>query len=159
MKYQFNVQRGGNALSVMASYDFETVQLAMTLIDSKTNNVVAIEKISSLEDIDTKGDEITMDNDMITYIELPSIDEGLYELQILVMKSLFLPTIKYKTCLNFDLTIEYVSRNLNMNEDSLQQYEVLRVFPSQVKNVNIEKGGKMEVKFSQPLNIDNMIQN
>lgn len=111
MKYQLNIQRSRNAISVMASYNFESVSLAMTLVDKKTNNIIAVEKIGSLEDINTDNDEITMDNDMISFIELPSIDEGMYELQILVMKSLFLPTVQYKTCLNFDLTLEYVSRN------------------------------------------------
>lgn len=48
---------------------------------------------------------------MLTFIEIPNIPAGLYELQILVVKGLFLPTKKFKTCITFDLVIEYITIN------------------------------------------------
>ena len=36
MKYKLKIEESGNALSVIASYSFESVALAMTLIDVKT---------------------------------------------------------------------------------------------------------------------------
>ena len=145
MTYQINVQSSGNALSAFTSYNFETVGLAMTLIDSKTKNIVALEKTSSLEDVSSAGQEFSLDNDMITYIEVPKIEAGLYELQIHVMKSLFLPTHKFATCLNFDLTVEYVSRQIYQDDSPL--YEVTRIFPTESTLVK-DKSQRMAVKFN-----------
>lgn len=50
----------------------------MSLIDKKTQNVIAIETFASLEDIDTQIQEVSLTNDFLSYIELPSIDKGEY---------------------------------------------------------------------------------
>jgi hypothetical protein len=72
------------------------------------------------------------------------------------MKGLFLPTKKFKTCLGFDLTIEYVSRSLKSSDDS---YEILSIFPNQVKKVSRKRAGKIEIKFNKPVTIDDLINN
>ena len=47
---------------------------------------------------------------MTSYIEVASLKAGIYDLEIEIRKSLFIPTDNFLTCINFDLTIEYVSR-------------------------------------------------
>lgn len=86
--------------------------MSLTLRDRATENVIAVEKYESLEDYegDTEDSIFSLDNDMVSYIEIPSVDVGDYDLEILVRKFLFLPSKKDRTCLNFDLFIEYVSR-------------------------------------------------
>jgi hypothetical protein len=49
--YDLKVDQSGNALSIFTSYNFETVMLALTLKDTKTNNIIALEKLASLEEI------------------------------------------------------------------------------------------------------------
>jgi hypothetical protein len=92
MRYDLNVERAGNALSILASYSLESMMVSMQLRDKKTGNTIAIEDIESLEDIQSTTEEISFDNDMVSFIEIASIEAGSYELQIIIMKSLFLPT-------------------------------------------------------------------
>ena len=92
MKYRIKVEESGNALSVMATYSFEFVVLALSLVDLKTKNILAIEDIATLEDLQAGLEAESMDDDMVSFIEVPKLDAGEYELQILVMRSLFLPT-------------------------------------------------------------------
>lgn len=61
--------------------------LALTLKDKKTQNIVAVEQYSSLEDVEGDANSLfNMENDMLSYIEVNSIDQGEYELEILVKK-------------------------------------------------------------------------
>ena len=158
MSYTLNVKESGNALSVFTSYNFETVILAMMLVDKKTNNVIAVEKTNSLESVDTSEEDVSMsENDIISFIEIPNLDQGVYELKIFVMKALFLPTKLFKTCLNFDFQLEYVT--LNGFSESSNQYEILSVYPSEVKKLPKNRNFHMEVKFNKPLDIDSMVSN
>jgi hypothetical protein len=152
------VTEPGNALSVITSYSFEVMSLALTLRDKKTNNVVAVETYSSLEDVE--GDDTSMfnmQNDMMSYIEVPNMEEGDYELEIWVRKSLFLPSKQLKTCLTFSIFIEYVARStrdgsLSSNSD----YEVIMVMPQKLSEMKPESKSKIEVKFNKPLDMDDL---
>lgn len=53
MKFAINIESNGNALTLLVFYPFETLQLAMSLTNRANGNIVAIEKISSLEDIES----------------------------------------------------------------------------------------------------------
>jgi len=64
---------------------------------------------------------------MATFVEVPSLPAGNYLIEIALKRSLFLPTKNYKTCLNFDLVVEYISRSHNTKDDG--KYEVLSVRP------------------------------
>lgn len=91
MSYQLKVEESGNALSVIAAYNFGSVMLSLALYD-ENKMLVAKEKQASLEDIEQQADAFELDNDMTSYIEIPALNEGLYEMQILIRKFLFLPT-------------------------------------------------------------------
>ena len=51
LSYQIKVAESGNALSIITSYSFAQTMLSLSLINKKTGNIVAIEKLASLEDI------------------------------------------------------------------------------------------------------------
>lgn len=51
MQYQLKIDENGNALSIITSYNFASVMLSLTLTHSSTGNIIAIERVSSLEDI------------------------------------------------------------------------------------------------------------
>jgi hypothetical protein len=63
---------------------------------------------------------------MASYVEIPWIQAGRYRLEIVLRRSLFLPTKMYPTCLAFNLMVEYVARQGKANDN---QYEVLAVYP------------------------------
>lgn len=122
----------------------------MSLVDVKTKNILAIEDIETLEDIQSGLEDASMDEDMVSFIEMPKIPAGDYELQILVMRSLFLPTKEFPTCISFDLSIEYIVRSiskqqaLSVNSGS-PTYEVLSVYPARLKKLTTQKKGKIDV--------------
>lgn len=150
MKYQLNIVESGNALSILASYNFESMQIPMSLIDKKTNNIIAIENVVSLEDVQGEDEVISLDNDMVSAIEIPSINSGAYELQVLIQKSLFLPTKAYRTCLNFDFTLEYIARTISKEQEISQDlaYEVITVYPAKLKRIRPTAKGKVDVRFN-----------
>jgi hypothetical protein len=53
---------------------------------------------------------------MMSVIELPSIDQGKYSLEIFLSKLLFMEDSKIKKCLSFNLMIEYVAKNTQTKE-------------------------------------------
>jgi hypothetical protein len=111
MRYDLSVTRSGNALSVITSYSFEEVVLSVALIDKKTKNLIVSETHASLEDVDAKENTFSFENDMLAFFEVPALEAGEYLLEIRVLKSLFLPVRSAVSCLNFDLTIEYLARS------------------------------------------------
>lgn len=48
LTYQLKIDNPGNALSLFASYNFESVMISLTLLDTTSNNVIAIEKVGTL---------------------------------------------------------------------------------------------------------------
>ena len=83
----------------------------MSLRDVKTGNIVAIDELGSLQDIQSESAVFSQEKDFISYIEVAELEAGMYELEILVLKALFIPTKNYQTCLTFDFVLEYVSRS------------------------------------------------
>ena len=57
--------------------------LYMTLRDSKSGNVIATEKMASLEDDEGK---VQLGESMLSWIEMGKVDSGEYDLEILVDK-------------------------------------------------------------------------
>lgn len=98
---------------------------------------------------------MNMEQDMLTFIEVPKIEAGLYEIQIMVVKGLFLPTKRFQTCLTFDLVIEYVGVSQNKPDDP--SYQILSVFPAKANKMKPRKGTKIEVKFDKDLQIDDLV--
>ena len=112
-----------------------------------------MEDIATLEDIQNGLEDASMDDDMVTFLELPKIAAGEYELQILVMRSLFLPTREFTTCISFALSIEYIVRSISKQQalsttGSGPTYEVLSVIPPRLKKLSSDKKGKIDVQFN-----------
>jgi len=102
----------------------------MSLIDETNGAVIQLERTSSLEGEGRKTDGEVNAADMASYIEVPTLAQGSYRLEIAVQKALFLPTREYPTCLTFDLVVEYVARpKLGSAEKSKYPYEILSVWP------------------------------
>lgn len=123
MKYAFKVADDNNALSFITSYNFASVILWMNLVDAKTKKVLAIEKTSMLEEIVDNKDVISLDNNVASYIEVPYVKKGDYELQILISKAQFLPSQGQTTCINFDLTLEYIVRTNSLSSGLSNDFE------------------------------------
>jgi co-chaperonin GroES (HSP10) len=81
MKYALTVERGGNAMSIITTYSLESMGLSLTLYNKKTGDIVAVEKYTSLEDIegDNKG-IVSSSSDMMSYLEVADLEAGDYEL-------------------------------------------------------------------------------
>jgi hypothetical protein len=85
---------------------------------------------------------------MSSFIEIPSLPKGTYELQILINKSLLLPTNKFTTCINFDLTLEYiVNKEPSFTPDN-EQYEILSVFPANIEKMSRHGKTKIDLRFN-----------
>jgi len=74
MYYKINVRNSGNALSTIITYPFSQVAVSMALFDESTGGIVKVDRTSSLETHAVHG--LSTDNDMATFIEIPSIDAG-----------------------------------------------------------------------------------
>jgi hypothetical protein len=59
------IEESGNALSIITSYGFAEMMIAMNLISEENRHIVEIERITSLEE---SGTEIS-ENDMVSFIE------------------------------------------------------------------------------------------
>lgn len=82
MRYELIVHDQGNALSVVATYPFSSVAMSMALIEKKTGEVVELELTSSLEGEKNQAPNLSNENDMASYIEVPALDAGTYVLEI-----------------------------------------------------------------------------
>jgi hypothetical protein len=65
LSYQLKIEESGNALSIITSYGFAEMMIAMNLISEENRHIVEIERITSLEE---SGTEIS-ENDMVSFIE------------------------------------------------------------------------------------------
>lgn len=80
-----------NALSIVASFQFEVAWVNLVLKDSK-GQLLASQRHESLEDvIQTEGRQvIDQEANMMTILEIPKIDRGQYSLEVSVNKLVFL---------------------------------------------------------------------
>ena len=110
-RFNIDVRNSGNALSIITTYPFSNMALSMALLEQSTGDVIKLERLSSLEsDGEDTNNPLSETHDTSSYIEIPSLDAGQYRLEIALRRSLFLPTKKYQTCLDFDLVLEYIAR-------------------------------------------------
>jgi len=80
LRYDITVESSGHALSIVATYPFSSLVPSLTLYDKSTDEDIELERTSSLEGVEHRQMEITRDQDMATYIEVPSLDKGNYQL-------------------------------------------------------------------------------
>lgn len=138
---------------MITAYSFEEIVLSLALVDKKTNNVVALHKHSSLEDIDALQNTISFENDMVSYIEARELYAGAYRLEIRILKSLFLQRKGVVTCIGFDLMIEYVPISPYANGD---QFEIVSVIPYHSESLNKDKVFKVQLEFQKEFQITSL---
>lgn len=92
---------------------------------------------------------------MATFVEVASLPAGNYLIEIALKRSLFLPTKNYKTCLNFDLVVEYISRSHSAQDDG--KYEVLSVRPLFLDDLTTDHQKVIEVDFDKKVVLDDMV--
>ena len=93
---------------------------------------------------------------MATFVEVANLNSGNYYIEIALQRSLFLPTKNFRTCLNFDLVVEYVSRSKNA-KDRDGMYEVLSVFPLTLEELQTDHEKVIEVEFDKAIVLDDMV--
>jgi hypothetical protein len=93
---------------------------------------------------------------MATYVEIPALAAGNYELEIALQKSLFLPTKVFPTCLGFNLVLEYIVRDKNHATDD-GMYEVLSVRPLAIEQLLPSDETVIEVNFDKDVILDDLV--
>jgi hypothetical protein len=157
LKYSLAIRSAGNALTILATYPFSTLQMSMRLVDDRTGGVVALHRTSSLEGQRHSSQVISDANDVATFIEEPRIDAGMYTLEIAVPRAAFLPTKEHATCLSFDLVVEYVSRTYGQNAEHDGMYEVLAVRPLSEKKLWKTDEKVIDVDFDREYELDDLV--
>ena len=130
----------------------------MAIRDTRTKNVIAINSFSYLEDIVTESDLLYgsyKNLDMLSFIEIPSIIPGDYELEIVVDKGMYLPKQGVNTCLNFDFAIEHVA--IKGDAQDSNRYDIVAVLPAQQDHLTNTSTMKVEVKFNKHLVLEDLI--
>jgi len=154
MLYKINIRSSGNALSLIATYPFSQVAVSMALFEEGSGNIIKLERTSSLETHAVVG--LSSDNDMATFIEIPSIDAGSYTLEIVMRRALFLPTKQYPTCLTFTLVAEYVHRD-DKGTAADGKFEVFAVFPMTETKLLPDSEKTIEVDFDRDFAMDDFV--
>lgn len=157
LKYGLAIRSPGNALTILASYPFSTLQMSMQLIDDRTGGVIALQRTSSLEGERHASQVISEANDLATFIEEPRIDAGMYTLEIAVPRAAFLPTKEFATCLSFDLVVEYVSRAYGQNAEHDGLYEILAVRPLSERNLWKTDEKVIDVDFDREFELEDLV--
>ncbi len=79
--------------------------------------------------------------DMLSYVESTNFEAGNYFLVIAVPKGYWHYTRKYETCLNFDLTMEFMKNekqeSFDLAESRRQEMMVVGVFPASKSEMQI----------------------
>jgi hypothetical protein len=156
LRYSLDVRSPGNALSIVATYPFSEVEMSMALFDEQTGTLTQTDSTSSLEGDKESGTPLSDASDMATYVEVPWLDSGRYRLEIVLRRSLFLPTAHYPTCLAFGLVVEYVTRSALGTPDP-RQYEVLSVYPLSLKNLDPDSEKVIDVHFDREIVLDDLV--
>ena len=98
---------------------------------------------------------------MMSVIEMPSIDKGEYELEVYIHKFLFLESQKQKSCLNFDMMVEYIVKS---EYSGSSMYEVIGIIPTELKDLHAYQDafhttkGKIEVRFNKQVDVDELMK-
>jgi len=157
LKYGLAIRSAGNALTILATYPFSTVQMSMRLLDDRTGGVVALHRTSSLEGQRHSSQVLSDANDVATFIEEPRIDAGMYTLEIAVPRAVFLPTKEHATCLSFDLVVEYVSRTHGQNAEHDGMYEILAVRPLSERKLWKTDEKVIDVDLDREYELDDLV--
>jgi len=157
LRYPIAIRSAGNALTVLATYPFSTVQMSMRLLDDRTGGTVALHRTSSLEGERHSSQVISDANDVATFIEEPRIDAGMYTLEIAIPRGAFLPTKEHATCLAFDLVVEYVSRTYGQNAEHDGMYEVLAVRPLSDRKLWKADAKVIDLDFDREFELDDLV--
>lgn len=158
LRYKLAVRTGGNALSIVATYPLSGMTMSMALYDEQTGAIVSLERISSLEgESTTSAGAVSTAHDTTTFIEIPALEAGQYRLEILVRRSLFLPSKKYTTCLGFDLVVEYVARTHKGASNKGMLYEILAIRPLRMEQLEVDTARVIEVDFDRELILDDLV--
>lgn len=155
LRYSLDVHSAGNALSIVATYPFSEVEMSMSLYDEGTGGLTHVERTSSLEGDRESGTPLSAASDMASYVEAPWLDAGRYRLEVVLRRSLFLPTKQYPTCLAFGLVVEYVARAQGGADDGM--YEILAVYPLALSHLDASEERVIEVLFDREVVLDDLV--
>jgi hypothetical protein len=81
LTYKLSVEQSGNAMSILTTYPFAKLAMQMSLTEESTGDIVQLERTASLQGSRPSKHER---NDMATYIEIPAIEAGNYELELII---------------------------------------------------------------------------
>lgn len=156
LQYPINIAQSGGALSIVNTYPFSELVLSMTLRDAQ-GEVVSFDKAGPMEDkIQLQVDK----PDMASYIEVDSIDQGRYTLEIAIPTATFLPTKDFESCVSFNLMVEYVKRSaqheITPEERSKMPFEIISVRPPALYNLWLTEERNIMVTFDRPISIDDL---
>lgn len=129
--------------------------MSLSLYDEQTGGLSQVERTASLEGDRESGTPLSAASDMASYVEVPWLEAGRYRLEIVIRKSLFLPTKQYPTCLAFGLVVEYVTRVQGRADDGM--YEVLAVYPLQLSRLGVAEERVIEVMFDREIVLDDLV--
>lgn len=115
-----DVRESGNIFSAFASFSLAELTLFMTLKNIDTGKIVAIERSEMLD-----RDSNQVEYDMLSHLQIQSLDSGKYELQVIVPKGHWTYTRNYETCLSFTLVMEYWKRKGNQGDSQ----KIIGVYP------------------------------
>jgi hypothetical protein len=139
----------------VATYPFSEVEMSMSLYEERTGALTQVESTSSLEGDRESGTPLSEASDMASYVEVPWLEAGRYRLEIVLRRSLFLPTKQYPTCLAFGLVVEYVARTRGSADRAL--YEVLSVYPLTLSHLSVDAEKVIDVHFDREVVLDDLV--
>ena len=98
--------KNSGVFSAFASYRLSDLTLYMTLVRTSDGTEIAVDVTELL---DTVYDDVNVAgaDDMLSFIQIPSLEAGDYQLQIIVPKGHWTYTRQFETCLNFRVVLEY----------------------------------------------------
>ena len=152
LTYDLTVHQSGNALSVVATYPFSSVAMAMSLLDAN-GSIIQLERSAGLEGDNPRG--VSHVYDKTTFVEVPSIDKGEYTLEVVLPRALFLASAHEPTCIGFDLAVEYVTRS-HAPQDA-DKYEILSVRPLELNQISPNEDTIIELDFDKDVVLDDLV--
>lgn len=155
----------GHAISIFTSNQFTNSDTTLTL-KHKNGRVVAVDKTAMLGEVEETVETFTESKsknavslkpdlesrDMMSYIELNEIEAGDYTLKIGVPIAFFLKSSKFDTCLDFDLVVEYVSRQKTADEgedDEDLPLQMIGISPVGAKDLTLNDKLSLQVIFDK----------
>jgi len=139
----------------VTTYPFSELSMSLSLYDERTGGIIQSERTASLEGDRESGTPLSAASDMASFVEVPKLDAGRYRLEIVIRRSMFLPTKQYPTCLAFGLVVEYVARDRSIADTAM--YEILAVFPMTLNRLDPSEERVIEVSFDRHIVLDDLV--